>query len=155
MSIENENKPVEVPRGTKQTGETQGMDWVERSIWTDRMLEALEQGVKGGVWFSLVDKVYRPKTLYTAWQTVKRNGGSAGTDHENVKRFEQKLEENINKLSEELRTGTYRPRPIKRTYIDKPGSREKRPLGIPAVRDRVVQSATTLSEAHVGLVRRV
>ena len=120
MSIENENKSVEVSCGTKQTGETQAMDWVERSVWTDRMLEALDKGVKGEVWFSLIDKVYRPKTLYAAWQTVKRNGGSAGTDHENVERFEQKLEENINKLSEELRTATYQPRPIKRTYIDKP-----------------------------------
>ena len=81
MSIENEDKSVEVPCGTKQTGETQTMDWVERSVWTDRMLEALDKGVKGGVWFSLIDKVYRPKTLYAAWQTVKRNGGSAGTDH--------------------------------------------------------------------------
>lgn len=144
MSIENENKSVKVSSGTKQTGETQAMDWVERSIWTDRMLEALEQGVKGGVWFSLIDKVYRPKTLYAAWQAVKRNRGSAGTDHESIDRFEQKLEENINKLSEELQTETYRPRPIKRTYIDKPGSREKRPLGIPTVRDRLVQTAIRL-----------
>jgi len=144
MSIESENKSVKVSCGTKQTGETQTMDWVERSVWTDRMLEALEQGVKGGVWFSLIDKVYRPKTLYAAWQMVKRNHGSAGTDHESIERFEQKLEENINKLSEEIRLETYRPRPIKRTYIDKPGSREKRPLGIPTVRDRVVQSAIRL-----------
>jgi RNA-directed DNA polymerase len=75
---------------------------------------------------------------------VKRNHGSAGTDHESIERFEQKLEENINKLSEEIRLETYRPRPIKRTYIDKPGSREKRPLGIPVVRDRVVQTAIRL-----------
>lgn len=144
MSIENETISVQVSCGAKQTEETRSMDWVERSVWTDRMLEALEQGVKGGVWFSLIDKVYRPKTLYAAWQTVKRNGGSAGTDHESVERFEQELEDKITKLSEELRTGTYRPRPIKRTYIDKPGSREKRPLGIPAVRDRVVQAAVRL-----------
>lgn len=120
------------------------MDWVERSVWTDRMLEALEQGVKGDVWFSLIDKVYRSKTLYAAWEKVRRKGGSAGTDHEDIERFEQKLEETINKLSEELGSDTYRPRPIKRTYIDKPGSREKRPLGIPTVRDRVVQSAIRL-----------
>lgn len=64
MSIENENKTMEVSCGTKQTEETRLWDWVERSIWTDRMLEALEAGVKGGVWFSLIDKVYRPQTLY-------------------------------------------------------------------------------------------
>jgi RNA-directed DNA polymerase len=117
------------------------MDWVERSIWTDRMLEALDKGVKGGVWFSLIDKVYRPTTLYAAWQAVKRNGGSAGTDHESVDLFEERLEKNIAELSEAIRMETYQPRPVKRVYIDKLGSREKRPLGIPAVRDRVVQSA--------------
>lgn len=127
--------------GTKQTEETRKKDWVERSIWTDRMLEALEQGVKGDVWFSLIDKVYRPSTLQLAWKAVRRNRGSAGVDHESVERFEQRQEENIARLSDELRKGIYRPRPIKRVYIDKPGSKEKRPLGIPVVRDRVVQSA--------------
>ncbi|MEN6319383.1 MAG: group II intron reverse transcriptase/maturase [Syntrophaceae bacterium] len=141
MSIENETKSVGVSDGTKQTEETRKKEWVERSIWTDRMLDALETGVKGGVWFSLIDKVYRPETLNNAWQAVKKNGGSAGTDHESVERFEEKLEENIAKLSEELRKETYRPCAIKRVYIDKPGSRDKRPLGIPTVRDRVVQSA--------------
>jgi RNA-directed DNA polymerase len=108
------------------------------------MLEALVKGVKGGVWFSLIDKVHRPSTLHAAWQAVRRNKGSAGTDHESVERFEQRLEENVAGLEEELRTGTYRPRPIKRVYIDKLCSKEKRPLGIPAVRDRVVQTAIRL-----------
>ena len=108
------------------------------------MLEALVKGVKGGVWFSLIDKVYRPTTLQAAWQAVRRNGGSAGTDHESVEKFGENLLENIASLEEELRTGTYRPRPIKRVYIDKLGSKEKRPLGIPAVRDRVVQTAMRL-----------
>jgi len=72
------------------------------------MLEALVKGVKGDVWFSLIDKVYRPTTLRAAWQAVRRNQGSAGTDHESVERFEQRLEENIVGLEEELCTGTYR-----------------------------------------------
>ena len=144
MCIESESEPVTVSETTKQTGEACPVGWVERSIWTDRMLEALVKGVKGDVWFSLIDKVYRPTTLYAAWKAVRRNGGSAGTDHESVERFEQRLEENIIGLEEELRTGTYRPRPIKRVYIDKLGSSEKRPLGIPAVRDRVVQAAIRL-----------
>ena len=143
-SIESETIPVAVPETARQAGETRSSDWVERSIWTDRMLEALAKGVKGGVWFSLIDKVYRPTTLYAAWQAVRRNGGSAGTDHESVTRFEQRLEENIARLEEDLRTGAYRPRPIKRVYIDKLGSKEKRPLGVPAVRDRVVQAAIRL-----------
>ena len=144
MSIESETIPVTVPETAKQAGEAQPTDWVERSIWTDRMLEALVKGVKGGVWFSLIDKVYRPTTLQAAWQAVRRNGGSAGTDHESVEKFGENLLENIASLEEELRTGTYRPRPIKRVYIDKLGSKEKRPLGIPAVRDRVVQTAMRL-----------
>jgi RNA-directed DNA polymerase len=105
------------------------------------MLEALENGVKGGVWFSLIDKVQRPETLGCAWHRVRRAGGAAGSDQQSLEQFESRLEENLAKLSEELRTGEYRPRPIRRTYINKPGSKEKRPLGIPTVRDRVVQTA--------------
>ena len=144
LAVESETKPVAVPETAKQRGEARPLDWVERSIWTERMLEALVQGVKGGVWFSLIDKVYRPSTLQAAWQAVRRNEGSAGTDHESMETFEKNLMENIARLAEELRTGTYRPRPIKRVYIDKLGSKEKRPLGIPAVRDRVVQTAMRL-----------
>jgi len=85
--MQNERKPVTVSKETKQTGETSPTewDWVERSVWTDRMLEALEKGVKGGVWFSLLDKVYRPTTLYAAWLAVKANRGSAGLDHQSIK----------------------------------------------------------------------
>lgn len=143
-TIERETKPVAVPETAKQTGEARSWGWVEHSIWTDRMLEALDKGVKGGVWLSLIDKVYRPTTLQAAWQAVRRNGGSAGTDHESVEQFGKNLKENMARLEEELRTGNYRPRPIKRVYIDKLGSTEKRPLGIPAVRDRVVQAAMRL-----------
>ena len=108
------------------------------------MLEALEQGVKGGVWFSLIDKVIRVKTLRVAWSRVEANRGSAGTDHQSLEDFADRLEENLEKLPCELKSGTYHPRPIKRVWIDKPGSKEKRPLGIPAVRDRVVQTALRL-----------
>lgn len=105
------------------------------------MLEALERGVKGGVWFSLIDKVYRPETLAAAWMRVRQAGGAAGSDRQSLEQFESRLKTNLSRLHEELQTATYRPRPIRRTYIDKPGSKEKRPLGIPAVRDRVVQTA--------------
>lgn len=105
------------------------------------MLAALEKGVKGGVWYSLIDKVQRAETLLAAWRRVRRAGGAAGSDRQSLEKFEKRLEANLAKLCEELRTGAYRPRPILRTYIDKPGSHEKRPLGIPAVRDRVVQTA--------------
>ena len=76
-----------------QAGETQPREWkwVERSVWTERMLEGLEKGVKGGVWFSLIDKVLRPTTLHAAWLTVKANRGSAGSDHQSLEAFESKL----------------------------------------------------------------
>jgi len=109
------------------------------------MLEALERGVKGNVWFSLIDKVCRPAALKAAWQSVRANGGSAGSDHQSIKEFEKGLEANLAKLEEELRTGTYRPQGIRRVFIDKLGSRDKRPLGIPTVRDRVVQAALRLT----------
>lgn len=130
----------------KQARETQAgkWDWVERSVWTDRMLEALDKGVKGGVWFSLIDKVVRPSTLLAAWARVKANKGSAGSDHQSIEDFEAKLAENLRQLEGELGSGRYRPRPIRREYIDKPGSKDKRPLGIPTVRDRVVQAALLL-----------
>ncbi|HTY23488.1 MAG TPA: group II intron reverse transcriptase/maturase [Desulfomonilaceae bacterium] len=138
-----ETQPAVVSEGTTQAGEGSSKDWewVERHVWTERMLEALAKGVKGGVWFSLIDKVQRPSTLAAAWTAVKHNGGSAGSDHQSIKDFEKDLAGEIARLSEALRIGSYRPRPIRRVYIDKPGSKEKRPLGIPCVRDRVVQGA--------------
>ena len=146
MTVQSENQPVTVSEKTKQAGEAQPAkwDWVERSVWTDRMLEALETGVKGGVWFSLIDKVYRPTTLYVAWLAVKANKGSAGSDRQSIKDFERNLTANLDRLHHELKDGSYRPRPIRRVYIDKPGSKDKRPLGIPSVRDRVVQAALRL-----------
>jgi len=108
------------------------------------MLEALEKGVKGGVWFSLIDKVYRPTTLYAGWLKVKARKGKAGSDRQSIEDFERNLEANLESLQRELTEGSYRPRPIWRKYIDKPGSKEKRPLGIPCVRDRVVQAALCL-----------
>jgi RNA-directed DNA polymerase len=105
------------------------------------MLIALEQGVKGGKWFSLIDKVHPERILSAAFSQVAANKGAAGVDHVTVKMFEDRLEENLKTLSEDLRTGHYRPQQIRRHYIPKPGSQEKRPLGIPTVRDRVVQTA--------------
>jgi RNA-directed DNA polymerase len=142
----NEERPAGVLQEAKQAGDTRTRKWgwVERSVWTERMLEALEKGVKGGVWFSLIDKVYRPKTLYQAWLKVKANKGGVGTDYQSLEGFERNLEQNLHKLQEELRTGSYQPRPIRRVYIEKPGSLDKRPLGIPCVRDRVVQAALRL-----------
>ncbi|MFQ5749957.1 MAG: group II intron reverse transcriptase/maturase, partial [Planctomycetota bacterium] len=105
------------------------------------MLTALEEGVKGGKWFSLIDKVYAKGNLRRAFQCVKENKGAAGVDHQTIEMFEHHLEENLEYLAEALREGTYCPQSIRRVWIPKPGGSEKRPLGIPTVRDRVVQTA--------------
>jgi RNA-directed DNA polymerase len=97
--------------------------------------------VKGGKWFSLIDKVWSEKVLKTAWQRVKTNAGSYGVDGITVHQFETRLADELHRLSEQLRLGCYQPLPVRRKWIPKPGRREKRPLGIPAVRDRVVQTA--------------
>jgi RNA-directed DNA polymerase len=105
------------------------------------MLTALEQGVKGGKWFSLMDKVYALANLRAAFAKVKANGGAAGVDQVTVGMFQRHLEENLKRLAQSLKDGSYRPQAVKRVWIPKPGSTEKRPLGVPAVRDRVVQAA--------------
>jgi RNA-directed DNA polymerase len=104
------------------------------------MLTALEQGVKGGVWFSLVDKVWASRTLHRAFADVQANAGAAGVDHVTVAMFAQHLEVNLAALTQQLREGTYHPQAVRRHYIAKAGGGQ-RPLGIPTVRDRVVQTA--------------
>jgi RNA-directed DNA polymerase len=89
----------------------------------------------------LVDKTYAPVNLGSAFQKVWANGGSAGADKQTVAHFARQAESELTRLHEQLRDGTYRPQPVRRAWIPKPGSKEKRPLGIPAVRDRIVQAA--------------
>lgn len=139
-----EAAPARVPLATQAGDVRTRWAWTEPSVWTDRMLTALEEGVKGGVWFSLIDKVYAERTLRAAWQHVQANGGASGVDHVTVAMYERDLDRHLTTLATQLRDGTYRPQPIRRTWIDKPGSREQRPLGIPTVRDRVVQTAVRL-----------
>lgn len=115
--------------------------WVEQSVWTPRMLEALARGVKGGKWFSLWDKVWAPATLEASFARTQANKGKPGVDGVTIERFGRDLGPNIAALSELLRTGGYQPQKIRRTYIPKAGSTELRPLGIPTVRDRIVQGA--------------
>ena len=114
--------------------------WVDRTIWTERMLAALGNGVRGGKWFSLIDKVYRPTTLRSAWQQVLVNRGAAGVDRVSVERFAGQLDRYLGELGQELESGRYRPLPVRRVEISK-GDGKLRPLGIPTVRDRVAQAA--------------
>jgi RNA-directed DNA polymerase len=106
------------------------------------MLAALVMGVKGGKWHSLIDKVSRLETLELGWAQVERNAGAAGVDGVSVKRFAQAQDHYLAELAQGLRDGSYRPEPVRRVYI--PKGKGQRPLGIPAVKDRVVQAALKL-----------
>jgi RNA-directed DNA polymerase len=139
MTKPTDQRPTPVSNETKQVGKAPL--WAEPSVWTERMLTALENGVKGGVWFSLIDKVYSPANLQAAFAKVEANRGAAGVDHVTVEEYARELPRNLERLSGQLKEGTYQPQAIRRVHIPKPGTSETRPLGIPTVRDRVVQGA--------------
>jgi RNA-directed DNA polymerase len=132
--------PEAVALRPKQSGEL-ALSPGSRQVWTERMLATLERGINGGKWYSLIDKVWDQKTLRLAAQAVVAKDGSAGVDGESCAALDQHLEAISAGLSRQLQDRRYRPKPVKRVWIDKPGSKEKRPLGIPVVRDRVVQTA--------------
>ena len=142
MRQNEESKVTVVPGWATQVADTNDRDWswVEASIWTERMLSALGNGVKGGKWFSLVDKATRPTTLNAAWQKVASNGGAAGVDRQSIERFAAKSDEYLGELSRALEERSYRPQPVRRVEIPK-GDGKTRPLGIPTVKDRIVQTA--------------
>lgn len=91
-------------------------------------------------WYSLIDKIYRIENLQLSFKSVRKNNGAPGIDGETVLDFELKLDENIKFLHEKLKTNTYEPSPVRRTEIEKPDG-GVRLLGIPTVKDRVVQQA--------------
>ena len=123
---------------------TRGPDrGVKAGVWTERMLSALESGVKGGKWFSLMDKVFAPKTLALAWTKVRANKGAAGVDGQSIERFAARSDDYLAELSAALREGTYLPQAVRRVDIPK-GDGRTRPLGIPTVKDRIVQQAVRL-----------
>ena len=128
---------------TKRSAEAPSPTWVEASVWTDGMLAALVNGVKGGKWYSLMDKVYAPSTLEAAWRRVRANRGAAGVDRISIEQFEAQAERYLAELHQALKSGEYRPQAVKRVYIPKSDGKE-RPLGIPTVKDRIVQGAMKL-----------
>jgi len=137
--------PGRVPAKARPTGERPGLPprwaWADPTVWTPRMVRALEDGVKGGAWYTLWDKFTTLAALESAFAKVKANDGAAGVDHMSIKDFERDKDKHLRALCASLRDGTYRPAAIRRRYIPKAGSSELRPLGIPTVRDRVVQTA--------------
>jgi RNA-directed DNA polymerase len=137
-----EQQPSAVPATAQQGGEIRARwAWVEPAVWTERMLATLEAGTEGGKWFRLIDKVWGAKNLAESLQKVVAKGGSAGIDNQSARAVQEHQEQMIRKLEQELRTGQYQPQAVKRVWIPKPGSLEKRPLGVPTVRDRIVQGA--------------
>lgn len=133
---------VDVKNGPKQAGEIRDRWWwIEHSVWTERMLTRLETSGPTTVWFGLWDKVYAQRNLQAAFAAVWRNRGAPGVDGQSVRQFDEQAAEELSRLAEELRDKRYRRQPARRVWIPKPGTTEKRPLGIPAVRDRTVEAA--------------
>ncbi len=115
--------------------------WIEHWVWTERMLTRLEQSEPTTVWFGLWDKVVAERNLQAAFWAVWRNAGAPGVDGQSVEQFSEQEKAELSKLREELRSKRYHRQPARRVWLPKPGSTEKRPLGIPAVRDRTVEGA--------------
>lgn len=131
--------PAGVAEKSKQAGSPR-LSKASQEIWTESMLATLARGIKGGRWFSLIDKVYDPEHLKLGAAEVIRNKGAAGVDHRTVQQLREELDSEVASVSRQLREGNYEPRPVKRVWIEKLGSTELRPLGIPTVRDRMVQA---------------
>ena len=132
-----------MPFAATPVGETLGIDeWAHRVVWTDRMLATLlEDKVRGGKWHTLIDKVFCELNLFCSAHKVLGKKGAAGVDRQTVEDFAEHEREELQRLQTQLSEGSYAPAAVRRTWIPKPGSSEKRPLGIPTVRDRVVQTA--------------
>ncbi len=145
MNTGGEGKPASVPETDKQAGDD---PWVkhgaERGVWTENMLMALEKGVKGNKWFSLIDKVASERTLGIAWEKVRENAGACGVDGITVGLFAKDSRKRLLAVKERISEGRHQPKPVRRVYIPKAGSAEQRPLGIPTVTCRVVETAVRL-----------
>jgi RNA-directed DNA polymerase len=142
MAKRTDQQPATVPFVATPAGLPPSIqEWIDRSVWTERMLKALVDGVRGGRWHTLIDKVYQPINLLHASISVLDNEGAAGVDRQTVEQFQAQHREELRRLEDDLRTEKYRPQAVRRVWISKLGSTEKRPLGIPTVRDRVVQTA--------------
>lgn len=117
----------------------------ERGVWSEPMLIALERGMEGNRWFSLIDKVWSARTLGKAWEKVRSNAGACGVDGISVEFFAKDSQQRLLTVTEHLRQNSCQPQAIRRVYIPKAGSKEQRPLGIPTVIDRVVQAAVKMA----------
>jgi RNA-directed DNA polymerase len=133
--------PVTVPFGARQTGDPDEnspgeiSQWANQCVWTDRMLDTLIVGVRGGKWHALIDKVFSELNLFISARKVLGKKGAAGVDRQTVEDFAEHEIKEIRALHQKLREDTYRPSPVRRVWIPKgrQATGEKRPLGIPTV----------------------
>jgi len=141
--MKREGKSTSVPNKDKQVEED---PWqrhgAERGVWTEPMLIALEKGIEGNKWFSLIDKVRSERTLGIAWEKVRENAGACGVDRTSVEFsvefFGKDSHHRLLAVREHLRKDTYRPKAIRRVRILKPGSKETRPLRSASPRSQTV-----------------
>lgn len=133
MTKQSEHQSAKVPLAQQAEATLAQWRWVEPSVWTVRMLTVLEQGIEGGKWFRLFDKVFAERNLLAALRQVAQNGGAAGVDHVTVEEFVRKLPDSLWELSDILKLDQFTPQAIRRVQIPKPGTTEKRPLGIPTL----------------------
>ena len=138
---ETPTKAAPVPAKATQAAKAAPPWGAEPEVWTERMLAALARGPKGNQWFSLIDKIYAPRTLQLAWEKVKSNAGGSGVDETTIARYEKDCHTRLLDVKERLVQTRYQPKPVKRVWKPKAGTSEKRPLGIPTIEERIVQTA--------------
>src|SRR5574337_1872457 len=109
MTKRAEARPATVPLAQRAGEIPSQWRWVEPCAWTVRMLTALVQGVEGGKWFRLFDKVFAERNLWRAFQQVAVNGGAAGVDHVSVDEFARRLPDAIWELSDLIQSGAFTP----------------------------------------------
>jgi RNA-directed DNA polymerase len=130
-----------VPKAKQGREVPQQWVWTEASVWTERMVATLERGIKGGKWYSLMDKVWKMENLQSAARQVRSNQGAAGVDGLSCEAYFREGPARLERLQGKLKTGSYQPAPVKRVWIPKLGSKELRPLGVPTVEGRIVETA--------------
>lgn len=116
-------------------------EWTEASVWTERMLATLERGLRGGKWYSLMDKVGKMENLQRAVQKVAEGKSPKKADGRRCRQYAEQSANRLPALQSSIRNAEYQPKPAKRVWIPKPGSNELRPLGIAPVENRVVEMA--------------